>query len=141
LSQGPAIAIKTSMLFKAPQLGLYIRIVAILSLFLGLNDAGRLLGVNLGSTSPLAVMGESAFVFLAVFSLARLFAGVGLWIKASWGAVLLIGATATELALYLAGSPDIHMSAVGFSVRVVLLVAILLIFGLSIRISRAQAAD
>lgn len=141
MSQGPAIAIKTSMLFKAPQLGLYIRIVAILSLFLGLNDAGRLLGVNLGSTSPLAVMGESAFVFLAVFSLARLFAGVGLWIKASWGAVLLIGATATELALYVAGSPDIHMSAVGFSVRVVLLVAILLIFGLSIRISRAQAAD
>lgn len=129
------------MLFKAPQLGLYIRIVAILSLMLGLNDAGRLLGINLGSTSPLAVMGPTAFVYLAIFSLARLFAGVGLWIKASWGAVLLVGATATELALYVAGSPDIRMSAVGFSVRVVLLVAIVLIFGLSIRISRAQAAD
>jgi hypothetical protein len=129
------------MLFKSPQLGLYIRIVAILSLMLGLNDAGRLLGINLGSTSPLAVMGETAFIYLGIFSLARLFAGVGLWIKASWGAVLLIGATATELALYVIGSPDIHMSAFGFSVRVVLLVAILLIFALSVRISRAQAAD
>lgn len=129
------------MLFKAPQLGLYIRIVAILSLLLGLNDAGRLLGVNLGSTSPVAVLGQTAFIYLAVFSLARLFAGVGLWIKASWGAVLLIGATATELGLYVAGNPDIRMNAFSFAVRVVLLVSILVIFGLSIRLSRAQAAD
>ncbi|MCW5721998.1 MAG: hypothetical protein KIS86_12735 [Devosia sp.] len=129
------------MLFKAPQLGLYIRIVAILSLLLGLNDAGRLLGVNLGAISPVAVMGQSAFIYLAIFSLARLFAGVGLWIKASWGAVLLIGATATELGLYIAGSPDIRMTAFSFAVRVVLLVAILMIFGLSIRLNRAQAAD
>ncbi len=129
------------MSFKSPQLGLYLRITALLSLALGLSDAGRLLGINLGATSPVAVLGASGFVLLAIFSLARLFAGVGLWLKASWGAVLLVGSTAAELALYLTGSSDIHMSAFGFAVRVILLVAILVIFTLSFRFTRAQAAD
>ncbi|MET0437443.1 MAG: hypothetical protein ABW043_08115 [Devosia sp.] len=129
------------MSFKSPQLGLYIRVVALLSLALGLSDAGRLLGVNLGATSPLAVLGPAGFVLLGIFSLSRLFAGVGLWLKASWGAVLLVGSTTAELALYLAGSPDIRMSAFGFAVRIVLLVAISVIFALSFRFSRAQAAD
>lgn len=129
------------MSFKSPQLGLYIRVVALLSLALGLSDAGRLLGVNLGAISPVAVLGPTGFVLLGIFSLARLFAGVGLWLKASWGAVLLVGSTTAELALYLAGSPDIRMSAFGFAIRIVLLVAILAIFALSFRFSRAQAAD
>lgn len=129
------------MSFKSPQLGLYIRIVALLSLLLGLSDAGRLLGVSLGATSPVAVLGPTGFVLLAIFSLSRLFAGVGLWLKASWGAVLLVGSTAAELVLYLAGSRDIQMSAFGLAVRIVLLVAILVIFALSFRFTRAQAAD
>ncbi|KRB01069.1 hypothetical protein ASD83_05925 [Devosia sp. Root685] len=129
------------MSFKSPQLGLYIRIVALLSLLLGLSDAGRLLGVNLGAVSPVAVLGPAGFVLLGIFSLSRLFAGVGLWLKASWGAVLLVGSTTAELALYLAGSPDIRMSAFGFAVRIVLLAAISIIFALSFRFSRAQAAD
>lgn len=129
------------MSFKSPQLGLYIRVVALLSLLLGLSDAGRLLGVNLGAVSPVAVLGPTGFVLLGIFSLARLFAGVGLWLKASWGAVLLVGSTTAELALYLAGSPDIRMSAFGFAIRIVLLVAISAIFALSFRFSRAQAAD
>ncbi|ODT70880.1 MAG: hypothetical protein ABS75_10690 [Pelagibacterium sp. SCN 63-23] len=127
------------MLFQAPGLALYVRIVALVALLLGLNDAARLLGVSLGATSPISAMGLSAFVFLAVFSLARLFAAVGLWIKASWGAVLLIGATVLELGLYVAGNPDIRMSAIGFAMRVVLLAAILVIFALSFRLTRAQA--
>ena len=49
--------------------------------------------------------------WIAAFWLARLFAAVGLWIRASWGAVLLIGATLIELALYLLGSPDVRISA------------------------------
>lgn len=127
------------MLFQAPSLALYIRIVAILALVLGLSDASRLLGVNLGATSPIATMGFSSFVLLGAFCLARLFAAVGLWIKASWGAVLLIGATALELLLYLIGNPDIRMGAIGFVLRVVLLAAIILIFALSLRFDRAQA--
>lgn len=127
------------MLFQAPSLALYVRIVAVLALLLGLNDAARLLGVNMGATSPVSVMGISAFIYLAVFSLARLFAAVGLWIRASWGAVLLVGATAVELGLYVAGNPDIRLTAFGFAMRVVLLASIVLIFALSLRFNRAQA--
>ncbi|MBD8065003.1 hypothetical protein IC608_05900 [Devosia sp. PTR5] len=127
------------MLFLAPNSALYIRVVALLSLLLGLNDASRLLGVNLGPVSPLTTMGLTAFVYLTIFCLARLIAAVGLWIKASWGAVVLIGATILELALYISGSPDVRMTAVGFAVRLVLLGAIVLIFGLSVRVRRAEA--
>ena len=127
------------MLFQAPSLSLYIRIVAILALVLGLSDASRLLGVNLGAISPITAMGSSSFILLAVFCLARLFASVGLWIKASWGAVLLVGATVLELGLFVAGSPDIRLGAIGVALRAILLLAILAIFGLSLRFSRAQA--
>lgn len=129
------------MLFQAPSLGIYIRIVALLALLLGLSDAARLLGVSLDTMSPIAVLGPAGFTYLAIFCLARLFAAVGLWIKASWGAVLLIGATAAELALYLSGSPDLRMGFIAFLMRVVLLGAILTIFALAVRFNRAQAAD
>ena len=122
-------------------MGIYIRIVAIISLMLGLSDAGRLLGVNQGAVSPITTLGITGFVYLAIFALARLSAAVGLWIKASWGAVLLVGATGAELVLYLMGNSDVRMTAFGFGVRLVLLAAIVLIFILSIRISRARAAD
>jgi uncharacterized membrane protein (DUF2068 family) len=127
--------------FNAQPIGIYIRIVAIISLMLGLNDAARLLGVGLGDVSPITSMGMTGFVYLAIFGLARLFAAVGLWIKASWGAVLLVGATAVELGLYLAGNADVRMTAFGFAVRLVLLASIMIILVLSIRLERARAAD
>ncbi|HTN63193.1 MAG TPA: hypothetical protein VL147_16855 [Devosia sp.] len=127
--------------FNAPTLTIYIRIIAIVSLLLGLNDTARLLGVGLGDVSPMATLGMTGFVYLAIFALTRLFAAVGLWIKASWGAVLLAAATFIEMVMYLLGNPDIRMTAFGFAVRLVLLVAILLIFALGIRLSRAQAQD
>ena len=129
------------MQFKAEQAGIYIRIVALISLALGLSDASRLLGVQLGDDSPIAVMGLSAFVWLAIFALARLFAAVGLWIKASWGGVLLVGATGVELALYLTGSRDVQMTTFGFVVRVILLASIELILLLGFRMRRAAAHD
>lgn len=127
--------------FNAPPIAVYIRIVAIISLLLGLNDAARLLGVNLGAVSPISTLGMAGFAWLATFGLARLFAAVGLWIKASWGAVLLVGATGVELLLYLMGNPDVRMTAFGFAVRLVLLASIIIIFVLSIRLKRARAAD
>jgi hypothetical protein len=129
------------MQFKAEQAGIYIRIVALISLALGLSDASRLLGVQLGDDSPIAAMGLSAFVWLSIFALARLFAAVGLWIKASWGGVLLVGATGVELALYLAGSQDVQMTTFGFVVRVILLASIALILLLGFRMRRAAAHD
>ncbi|MFK4812402.1 hypothetical protein N8A98_21750 [Devosia neptuniae] len=127
--------------FNAPAIGIYIRIVAIISLLLGLNDAARLLGVNTGATSPLTTLGTAGFIYLAIFCLARLFAAVGLWIRASWGAVLLVGATGVELALYLAGNSDVQMTAFGFAIRLVLVASILIIFFLRLRMRRARATD
>ncbi len=121
--------------------GRYVRIIAIISLLLGLNDASRLLGVTLGSVSPISVLGVTGFVYLAIFAMARLFAAVGLWIKASWGAVLLVGATTVELLLYIFGNPDVQMTIFGFAVRLVLLASIVLIFALGLRFRRDRGQD
>lgn len=124
--------------FKGEVAGRYVRIVAIIALLLGLADAARLLGVSTGSVSPLATLGTAGFVYLAIFCLARLFAAVGLWIRASWGAVLLVAATAAELLLYLFGNPDVRLDAIGFALRLVLLIAITVIFVLAVRMRRAH---
>ncbi len=129
------------MELSAQTLGIYVRVLALISLALGLSDAARVLGVNMGPMSPLETFGGTGFAYLALFALARLFAAVGLWIRASWGAVLLVGATGTELALYLSGSPEVPMSALGFAVRLVLLGSILIVLALSFRQTRARAAD
>jgi hypothetical protein len=126
--------------FNTPLAGRYVRIVAIIALLLGLNDASRLLGVGTGAQNPLETMGVTAFVYLSIFALAQLFASVGLWIRASWGAVLLVGATAIELGMYLLRSPDVSMTAIGFAVRLVLLISIVLIFVLTLRM-RDRAHD
>ena len=123
---------------KGEVAGRYIRIVAIIALLLGLSDASRLLGVTTGNQSPLSLLGTTGFVYLTIFALSRLFAAVGLWIRASWGAVLLVGATGAELILYLLGSRDVQMSAFGFAVRLVLVVSILIIFLMSLRMRRAH---
>ena len=126
--------------FNTPIAGRYVRIVAIISLLLGLNDASRLLGVSTGAQSPIDILGVTGFVYLAVFSMAQLFAAVGLWIRASWGAVLLVAATVLELGMYLLGSKDVQMSALGFAIRLVLLVSIVVVFVLSIRM-RERSQD
>ncbi|WDR06093.1 hypothetical protein PSQ90_01135 [Devosia rhodophyticola] len=127
--------------FTAPYIGPYVRVVALLSLLLGLNDASRLLGVQLGPISPVAEFGVQGFILLGIFALCRLFAAVGLWINASWGAVMLVGATVAELILYVTGNEAVQMSALGFAVRLVLLVSIIVIFGLGVRHRRARAHD
>lgn len=129
------------MEFVSERSALYIRVIAIIALLLGLNDASRLLGVAGGETSPLTVLGPVGFTYLALFALARLFAAVGLWIKASWGAVLLVGATGVELILYLLGNRDVQMTAVGFAVRLVLLTTIVVVLVLSWRLRRARVHD
>src|ERR1044071_5068069 len=95
---------------KSPIAGRYVRIVAIIALLLGLSDAARLLGIaGPGNVSPLTTLGAAGFTYLAIFAVARLFAAVGLWIQASWGAVLLIGATGMELAMYVMGAGGVDM--------------------------------
>jgi len=101
----------------------------------GSTTPPRLLGVSTGAQSPIELLGVAGFTYLAAFSLAQLFAAVGLWIRASWGAVLLVGATVLELGMYLFGNRDIQMSALGFAIRLVLLVSIAIVFLLSIACS------
>jgi hypothetical protein len=124
--------------FKGDITGRFVRIIAVVALLVGLGDAARLLGVSSGSVSPLTLLGPAGFVYLTVFCLARLFAAVGLWIGASWGAVLLVGATTVELVLFLAGNRDIHLDAIGFGIRLILVVSIVLLFVLSLRMRRAH---
>ena len=124
--------------FKSELAGRYLRIVAIIALLLGLSDAARLLGVSSGAQSPITELGATAFAYLTVFCLARLFAAVGLWIRASWGAVLLGLATTIELLMYLFGHPDVTISMIGFAVRLVLLVSVAALLFLSFRMRRAH---
>jgi uncharacterized membrane protein (DUF2068 family) len=124
--------------FKSELAGRYLRIVAIIALLLGLSDAARLLGVSSGAQSPITELGATGFAYLAVFCLARLFAAVGLWIRASWGAVLLGISTTIELLMYLLGNPDVTISMVGFGIRLVLLVSVVALLFLSFRMRRAH---
>lgn len=124
--------------FKSELAGRYLRIVAIIALLLGLSDASRLLGVSSGAASPITELGATGFAYLAVFCLARLFAAVGLWIRASWGAVLLGIATSIELLMYLFGNRDVTISAIGFAVRLLLLVSVAALLFLSFRMRRAH---
>jgi hypothetical protein len=124
--------------FKGAISGRFLRIIAMLALLVGLGDAAVLLGVTTGSVSPLAQLGPVGFVYLGVFCLSRLFAAVGLWIGASWGAVLLVGATSVELIMFLLGNPDIHLDLFGFGVRLLLVIGIGLLFVLSLRQRRAH---
>jgi hypothetical protein len=120
--------------FKGAITGRFLRIIAIVALLVGLGDAAVLLGVTSGpNVSPLAQLGPVGFVYLSAFCLALLFASVGLWIGASWGAVLLVGATSVELVMFLFGNPDIHLDLIGFGVRLMLVIGIVLLFVLSLR--------
>lgn len=116
----------------------YMRIIAMVALLLGLSDAALLLGITTGPADPMTVLGPTGFAYLSTFCVSRLFAAVGIWIGASWGAVLLVGATTIELILYLTGNPDIHVSPFDFIVRLVLIVAVLVLFGLRLRLRRTR---
>lgn len=126
--------------FKSELAGRYLRIIAIIALLLGLGDAARLLGVSTGAQSPITQLGATGFTYLAVFCVARLFAAVGLWIRASWGTVLLAGATLVELALYLAGVREVRIDAFGFALRLLILGSLAVLLFLNFR-TRRQAHD
>ena len=121
--------------------GWAIRVVALFSLALGLLDAARLLGLFSGDTSPIAVLGPTGFACTGAFALALLFASVGLWIRTSWGAVLLVGAVAIQLTLHLLGNSVVSMSLVEMIVRLLLLVAVLLIVVAGVRLRHLAATD
>jgi len=129
------------MQLPAEWIAITLRTVALITLLLGLTDAARLLGVSMGALSPIDQMGMTAFVYLGIFTIAHLFAAVGIWIRANWGSVLLVAVTALELVLYLSGTRDVQMSLFGFIVRLLLLTVMLLIFFVAFRTRRAAIHD
>lgn len=126
------------MELKSVLAGRILRGIALVALLLGLADAARLLGVGSGPASPIATLGLAGFAILGVFSVSRLFAAVGLWIRASWGGVLLLAATVVELAMYVTGNPNLQMDVPGFIIRVLLVGTLVTLYGLSFRLRRSQ---
>ncbi|WP_404404430.1 hypothetical protein [Pelagibacterium halotolerans] len=117
------------------------RFLAVASLCLGLLDAGRLLGVTGGTTSPLTALGAVGFTLLAVVAVARLFAAVGLWLQVHWGLLLLGLTLAVEIVLYLSGSTAIAMSLTAFIFKTVLMLATILLVAFAALAARRRAFE
>ena len=127
--------------FRIEPAGRFARILALVSLILGLGDATRLLGLGMGGTSPIVAMGAMGFVLLTALSLTRLFAAVGLWIHAGWGAVVLAGSLAVEIALYLAGSNWISLTLWGFIFKLAAMLATFALLAMARIAANRQIAD
>lgn len=127
--------------FTLQPISRYVRIIAIVVLVVGLFDAARLLGVMGGSVNPVSDVGSATFFPLASFTIARLFAAVGLWIRASWGAVVLIGATVMELLLFFVNASMVSLDWPALAIRILVLIAVGLLIFFSLRLQRARVHD
>jgi len=127
--------------FRSEPAGLFARILALISLFMGLGDATRLLGLGSDVVSPIAAMGAMGFVLLSILSLMRLFAAVGLWIHARWGAIVLGGSLLAEIVFYLAGSTWVSLSLWGFIFKLVVMLATFGLLAFVQIAARRQIAD
>lgn len=127
--------------FRTEPAGFLARILALVSLFMGLGDATRLLGLGAGATSPIVAMGLIGFLLLAGLSLMRLFAAVGLWIHARWGAVVLAGSLVVEVVLYLAGSAWVSLSLWGFIFKLAVMLATFALLAFAQMAAQRQIID
>ena len=109
--------------FRSEPAGLFARILALVSLFMGLGDATRLLGLGSDAASPIVAIGAMGFVLLSILGLMRLFAAVGLWIHARWGAIVLAASLAIEMVFSLAGSTWVSLSLWGFIFKLAVMLA------------------
>lgn len=117
------------------------RIIALLALFTALLDAGRLLGIGGGASSPIVLYSIPGFVVLGSFTVARLFAAVGMWIESNWGTPLLFLCTLAELVIFLSGTVRLDIGLVGFALRLVLLIGASLLLWLTFRAWRRAVHD
>lgn len=127
--------------FRLEPAGLLARLLALLSLFIGLSDAARLLGLGSGAASPVVAMGAMGFVLLAALSLTRLFAAVGLWMHATWGGFILAGSLVVELAFYIAGSTWVSLTLWGFIFKLGVMLATFGLFAIAQVLALRQIAD
>lgn len=113
-----------------------LRVVAIVTLIMGLADAAQLVGLGQGDRSPLATLGVAGFTWLGIFCVAHLCASVGLWIKASWGAVTLMGACLMALILTFVDSADFSVDLWGGLLRGVIIIVLAGLMALNWRARR-----
>lgn len=111
------------MAFTARRIRVAARIVAGISLFVGLGNAFQAFGVLDSAHNPVEHYGQIGFGVLVVTAMFRLFAAVGLWAYATWGAFLLLAASLIEmLAIFLAFA-DLGKGPVGLGFSTLLLLA------------------
>lgn len=115
-----------------------LRVISVITLIMGLVDAGTLLGLPHGDVSPLTTLGTAGFTWMAMFCIAHLFAAVGLWIRASWGAVTLNGAFLLELILTAVGNPHFRLDIFGILLRIVIMAALSALLFVNWRARRAH---
>lgn len=127
--------------FRTEPAGVYARALALISLFMGLGDAARLLGIDAGPASPIASLGPAGFVILAILCLSRLFAALGLWMQVRWGAILFAGALGVELVLYLFFSDLVVTSFHGFIFKLVAMLATISLLALAHFLSHRHVSD
>ncbi len=119
----------------------FIRQIAALALVNGLFDAARLLGMGSADISPLQTFGVAGFAVLLGFSVARLFAAVGMWIRSSWGTALLFGTTLAELVVFTLFVVRMDIGLIGFGVRLIQLAGTALVLWLAYRTWRQGIHD
>lgn len=121
--------------------GLAARVLAILSLVMGLGDAAHLLGVWSGAQSPLSAFGPTGFALLAILAAARLFAALGLWLQVQWGPVLLAVALIVELGVALLGDGVVAMTLYSFIFKLAVLLATFALIAMNWFVTRRHAID
>lgn len=126
---------------RSDTIGLLTRILAIMSLLIGLSDATAVLGLGSGGASPYQTLGGAGFILLVCLTVTRLFAAVGLWIRMQWGAVVLLASLIVEFALHFTGNGWIALSLWGFIFKTATLLATIALLGLSQILLRRQVAD
>lgn len=99
-------------------------VLALICLLIGLSDAATLVGFSGGAVNPVSILGATGFIALAGFTIARLFAAVGMWIDASWGGVLLVSTAFVELIAIGAGVSTAPYSILGIGMRILLAAAV-----------------
>jgi len=110
-----------AMAFTARRIRVAARVVASVSLFVGLANVLRAFGTFGDAFNPVEQFGQFGFSILLVTGLLRLFAAVGLWAYATWGAALLILASVIELVLLFLAITNVVISGLGVGLSVLLL--------------------
>jgi len=118
-----------------------IRVLAILCLLLSLREASVFLGLGSNQASPISNLGVLSFFLMLTFTVFRLFAAVGMWVKTTWGTVLVLVVTSIEFSILTLTSIDIYISTVGIWIRATLLLGIIIYFILTYMYQRKYVYD